>query len=175
MRPNLTREAGFTLIELLIVVAILGVLAAIAGNRMMRAKMSAEEASAVTALRNINSSQASFASTCGGDHYAADLADLALPPPGSVSAFISPDLSSNGIRKGGYSFSLARSGEAGTTDSPTPRRNGGSTPVSSYHASADVIGFSGARYFATDRRGTVYEDINGPLTNPIPSTATPFK
>jgi prepilin-type N-terminal cleavage/methylation domain-containing protein len=175
VRLNRSREAGFTLLEVLIVVAIIGVLALIAGNRIMRAKMSAEDASAVAALRNINSAQASFSASCANGHYATDLADLSLPPSGSRAGFISPDLSSNGVQKGGYTFTVARGGDADTTDSPTAACNGGAVPASSYYASADRVGFAGARYFATDKRGAVYEGMNGPLPNPIPSTAALLK
>jgi len=158
------------------VVAIIGVLAVIAGNRMMRARMSAEESSAAASLRNINSAEASYSSSCGSGYYALDLADLALAPPGSTNAFISPDLASNGVRKSGYLFSLARSGESGTADSPAPPCNAAAvTPASGYHVSANPFTAAGARYFASDRRGSLYEDANGPLLNPIPDTATPFR
>lgn len=175
MRHNRSTEVGFTLIEVLIVVAIIGVLALISGNRMMRAKMSAEEVSAIASLRNINSGQASFASSCGGGHFAIDLADLATPPSGSASAFISPDLATNGVRKSSYVFALARSGEAGTSDSPVPACNGGATPVSAYQVNADAVGYADGRYFASDKRGSIYEAMGGSLANPIPSTAAMLK
>ena len=80
------------------------------------------------------------------------------------------------MRKGGYIFTLARSGESDTADSPTTPCNAATvTPASGYFASANPVGFVGSRYFATDKRGSIYEDITGPLTNPIPATATPFK
>src|SRR6266849_4612580 len=124
----------------------------------------------------VSSSEASYASTCAAGGYAIDLADLALPPAGSLNAFISPDLSSNGITKSGYVFTLAKNAKPGTVDVVLATCNAaGATRASSFFASAVplIVGQTGTRFFATDTPGTIFVDLAAPIANPIPlGTAT---
>ena len=168
------RSEGFTLIEVIIVGALIGVLVAIGVPQLLRARLAANEAGGIAALRAISSSEANYATTCGFGGYATDLADLVKPAPSSGHGFLSPDLSINGVRKSGYILSVAKNADAATTDVLLPTCNAAASPrASSFYADAVPIshGGTGTRFFATDTPGTIYFHTGAAIPNPIPGGA----
>ena len=76
------KQKGFSLIELLIVVAIILIIAAIAIPNLLRARISANESSAASSIRTINTAQVSFFRPIRRHGYSASMA--ALGPPAAT-------------------------------------------------------------------------------------------
>ena len=153
------QENGFTLIELLIVVAVIGIIAAIAAPNLMRSRQAANESSAISSLRAIDSAQITYRfSEGGGVNFANTLAIL------NTSQKIDNKLASGS--KSGYNFTMAG----------VDQTNG----VPSYFdliANPSFRGFfgTGQRSFASNESYIIYQRMGADLAPglPPPGNRTP--
>jgi type II secretory pathway pseudopilin PulG len=159
-----------------VVVAIIGVIAALAIPGLLRARMAANEAVAIGSMRAITTAQSTFASGCAMGGYAQSLADLARAPAGSNAGFISPDLNANGIVKSGYVMNAGPGLVATVVVAAAATCNASATAaVASYFAEAhpSSFGLTGQRSFGLDERATIFQDLAGAaFTAALVSAAT---
>ena len=168
------KEQGFTLIELLIVVAIISIIAAIAVPGLMRARMSGNEASAISSLRQITVAEVSYSSACGGNAFAVSLTTLGVATPGTTESFLSPDLTSVAApQKSGYNFALA----AGAGAAAGPNDCNCTAMQTAYYATAvpQTFGTTGTRSFAVNGASTIWQvSLATAPTEPFGAPAVPI-
>lgn len=143
------------MIELLIVVAIIMVLAAIAIPSLLRSRISANEASAISSIRTINTAQVTYAVTYPDQGFASDLTALGMPSSSGSATSASAGLldwvlgcASQPCPKSGYLFSI---------------NNVSGSPVNSYTINAvpSALGQTGYRGFCSDQLSHISYDPSG--------------
>jgi prepilin-type N-terminal cleavage/methylation domain-containing protein len=150
------RQRGFSLIELLVVVAIILIIAAIAIPNLQRSKMQANEASAVSSIRTINTAQITYAATYPDHGYADDLAKLGAPSGGGLPDWQHADIldwvlgcTTQPCSKSGYKFNIINA-------------TGGAV-ISGYDVTGEPNnpGVTGIRGFCSNRMNPILIDPSG--------------
>ncbi|HVN20039.1 MAG TPA: prepilin-type N-terminal cleavage/methylation domain-containing protein [Dongiaceae bacterium] len=149
--PRARAARGFSLIELLIVVAIILIIAAIAIPNLLKAKMAANESSAVESLRTIDTGETTYSAACPDVGYSSTLKELNAGATCLSGKNIIDNIlgASDPSTKSGYTFNYAAS------------QSGGLYTAYTITGLPGVIGVTGQRGFYSDQTDVVRYSMDG--------------